>query len=306
MLTLNNVATQDTYVDALTLGPVPTCEKVIYVVANASVIAQVAAKSDDKTTQPWGAEILVTPQVAEFNRLQGIRFRSAIPGSPAQIVAQLIEPGDVVPVGGTPFTAVLAATGGITPGPTNLVIPVYLPGTFPPSAPADGDLAVFLPDPVNLPGVRWLLMYNASSSSPYKWEVLGGSQAMYSTIDTYENIPAADGTWKNLATDGPFVTAPRAGDYECRAGCVASSAGSIRNDMFAGIAQGNGSPLAPLIDAIISQSGYAPEIPLSTDVLHLGVALGTALKLRYLVAVGGSAGTQFGRRWISVTPRRIS
>ena len=186
------------------------------------------------------------------------------------------------------------------------VIPVYLPGTFPPAAPADGDLAVFLPDPINLPGVRWLFQYNASSTSPFKWESLGASTPMYATVDTYENIPAADGTWKNLATNGPFVTAPRNGDYQCVAGAVASSAGSIRNDMFLGIAAGDVAPSVPLVDVINNQTGYAPEVPLAVELSLLAVAAATQIKARYLVAAGGSAGTQFGRRWISVVPRRIS
>lgn len=122
MLTLNNVTTLNAYDRSTTLGPVPMAEKVLYLVANNPVFCQLAPHSPDKTEQPWGQEILITPQSAEFQRVQGARFRSAIPGLAAQVVAILIEPGDPLPVGGNPFTASLSASGIVNPtGPDSLV-----------------------------------------------------------------------------------------------------------------------------------------------------------------------------------------
>jgi hypothetical protein len=122
VLTLNNVATQDKYVEPLTLGPIPSAQKIVYLVANNAAIVQLAGHSDDKTIQPWGDELLLTPTTGEFQRIQGMRFRSAIAGAPAQIVAQLVEPGDPVPIGGTPFTAALSPSGTITPGNSSVQI----------------------------------------------------------------------------------------------------------------------------------------------------------------------------------------
>lgn len=118
MLTLNNISVGDKYTGAATLGPTPTCQKIIYLVANASVFAQVVPAAPSMTqgdfaTQP---EILLTPQAAEFQRCQGIRFRNAVGGQVARIIAQLIEPDDVIPVGGTPFTLSLSAAGGAVGG----------------------------------------------------------------------------------------------------------------------------------------------------------------------------------------------
>lgn len=110
---ISNLPTADGYTEALTLGPVPTTEKIVFLIANASVICQVAGSSKAGTIQPWSDEILLAPETAEFQRVQGIRFRSAVPGTPARIIAQLIEPDDPVPVGGQPFTSVLNASGGI-------------------------------------------------------------------------------------------------------------------------------------------------------------------------------------------------
>jgi hypothetical protein len=113
LLTLNNVATSDGYTDALTLGPVPTTEKIVYLVANAAAVVQVIPKG--ATIGAWSDEMLISPQAAEFTRVEAIRFRSAVPGAPARVIAQLIEPRDPVPVGGQPFTSNLSPTGNVTP-----------------------------------------------------------------------------------------------------------------------------------------------------------------------------------------------
>lgn len=116
MLTLPNVATQDKYVDACTLGPVPTTQQIVFVVANAAVYCQIARQLPNGTIGDWGDEILLTPQSNVVQRAGGIRFRSAVAGVSAQVIAQLIEPADPVPGAGTPFTAKLAASGSVTPG----------------------------------------------------------------------------------------------------------------------------------------------------------------------------------------------
>lgn len=116
MLTINNQPTQDKYVEALTLGPAASAQKVAYLIANNAVLVQLAGHSDAQTIQPWGDELLLTPTTGEFQRIQGMRFKSAVPGQPAQVVAQLVEPGDPVPIGGTPFTQNLSSTGTISGG----------------------------------------------------------------------------------------------------------------------------------------------------------------------------------------------
>jgi len=113
--TINNVPASDIYTEALTLGPTPTTEKIVYLVANNAAIVQFANASRDKTVQEWGPEILITPTTGEIQRVQGMRFRNAVAGSPTSIVAQLIQPDDVVPVGGTPFTSLLTPQGSISP-----------------------------------------------------------------------------------------------------------------------------------------------------------------------------------------------
>lgn len=122
MLAIANLPTQDWYVNALTLGPEPTARMIKYVVANKAVYMQVAVKSKSGTIQPWGDELLVTPETNIITDAQGVRFRSALPGVPAQVVAQLLEPGDPTIGSGTPFSATLSGSGGIQPGVSSVQV----------------------------------------------------------------------------------------------------------------------------------------------------------------------------------------
>lgn len=115
MLTIPNVATQDGFTERCTLGPVPSSEGVTFVVANAAALCQVAATDAAGVVQGWGPELLITPQSNTVQRCQGIRFRSAVPGVPAAIVATLFEPRDPILGGGTAFDSILSPSGGITP-----------------------------------------------------------------------------------------------------------------------------------------------------------------------------------------------
>lgn len=121
MQVVPNVATTDNYPAAgsgsgAELGPDPNALQLIYVVANAAVFAQFRPVRPDGTIAPYGPEVLVTPSTNTVTRVSGARFRSAVAGTPARVVAVLLEPDDPQFGGGTPFTGVLAASGGITPG----------------------------------------------------------------------------------------------------------------------------------------------------------------------------------------------
>lgn len=59
-------------------------------------------------------------------------------------------------------------------------------------------------------GIVWHLRYRSGSSSSYKWEFVGGGKSTQ-YISTNENTTSTSFT--NLATDGPKVTIPLAGDY---------------------------------------------------------------------------------------------
>lgn len=122
MLTIPNLATQDKYVDALTLGPVPTTRQIKYVVANKAVLMRVWPKLKSGTIPAQTDELLVTPETNVITDAIGVQFRSALPGVPAQVIAQLLEPGDPTFGSGTPFSATITSSGGIQPGVTSVQI----------------------------------------------------------------------------------------------------------------------------------------------------------------------------------------
>lgn len=114
-LNLNNVACGDGYSDAATLGPVPNTTALTFTVANNSAIAQVAGKGIPQ--EDWGPEVLIPPVTgAQVLNANGIRFRNAVAGNIARVVAELSQPFDPVILGGTPFTGILASTGGVNAG----------------------------------------------------------------------------------------------------------------------------------------------------------------------------------------------
>lgn len=86
-------------------------------------------------------------------------------------------------------------------------------GTSFPSSPNDQDEYAYVADATN--GVVWRFKYNAGSSSSYKWEFIGGPQ-LVSSVATGEST--SSGTYAALATVGPSVALPFAGDWDVAIG----------------------------------------------------------------------------------------
>jgi hypothetical protein len=82
-------------------------------------------------------------------------------------------------------------------------------GTTLPGSPSDGELAVLV-NSLTSPTYHWQFRYNASNTTAYKWEFIGGS-ALNSAA---ANISFANQT-SYVMTDSPAATvAPRAGVYD--------------------------------------------------------------------------------------------
>jgi hypothetical protein len=77
-------------------------------------------------------------------------------------------------------------------------------------SPTDGQECHYLADAAN--GVVWHLKYRAASSSAYKWEFVGGSALASRTSGNFA-VTSVNPTI-TVATDGPSVILPLAGDYE--------------------------------------------------------------------------------------------
>ena len=148
MLTINNAPTQDAYVPDLTLESMRAGGRLAYVVANASVLCQLRPLYDPSSAAAeFGPEFLLTPQSGVFDAVSGIRFRSAIAGAPAQIIAQLFERGDPIPVGGTPFLQLVTASGAVSGGSTGGLLNIQYftvagTDTYFPSSPSVASIVV--------------------------------------------------------------------------------------------------------------------------------------------------------------------
>lgn len=215
MLTIPNLPTQDKYVEALTLGPAPSARMIKYVVANKAVFMRVWPQSKSGTIPSQTDELLVTPETNVITDAMGVQFRSAIPGVPAQVVAQLLEPGDPTFGSGTPFSSTISSTGGISPGvsavqiqkngaligteptvdfvdiagarwavaddPANTRVTVSLAsitfGTLAAGPPAGAsDGDIWVAKNVGANGEWWAFMFDAAwVADGFKWKFVGGS-----------------------------------------------------------------------------------------------------------------------------------
>jgi hypothetical protein len=79
--------------------------------------------------------------------------------------------------------------------------------TTPPGTPVSGDEWILVPSTTN-PSYQWRLRYNSASTSPYKWEFVGGSPlaGRYNA----NQAAASPGVWGGL---NPIISIPRAGEY---------------------------------------------------------------------------------------------
>lgn len=78
-----------------------------------------------------------------------------------------------------------------------------------PGAPDDGEVCFFQDAGMATAGVVWQFRYRAAGGTS-KWEFVGGPP-LVSEVDAAENLSLA--TYSALATPGPSLTTPLAGDY---------------------------------------------------------------------------------------------
>jgi hypothetical protein len=95
-----------------------------------------------------------------------------------------------------------------------------------PSSPADGQEVYYQVDATN--GIVWHLRYRVASSSPYKWEVVGGPPVLIRAENLFS--VGVNGPWSTDTNCG--ITVPLAGDYICDyGGVLSSSVASVAAEM---------------------------------------------------------------------------
>jgi hypothetical protein len=150
-------------------------------------------------------------------------------------------------------------------------------------------------------GVAWHLRYREASASAHKWEFVGGP-ALYSEIVTTEIGEST--VFAELATAGPSLTVPVAGDYDITIGAYIFTASTgVEGKMSYKI----GAATASETDEIQQYAGGAtvsianPAGNLQRTRRKTGLAA-VELLAQYKATAGK---INFGQRWMSITPVRV-
>lgn len=178
-------------------------------------------------------------------------------------------------------------------GNSDLLPPVVtaLPTTGPGvgSALVDGQECYYVAD--STAGVVWHLKYDATST---KWRFVGGAP-LFKTVDTSEST--ASSTYAALATAGPAIAIPFAGDYIVEIGHGGVNAGS-QTIMSYDV----GATAAVDADFVISPGGGGNITHVSRSRTKT-LAAGITLTSKYRVTSGTGS---FRERWMKVTPVKVS
>lgn len=159
----------------------------------------------------------------------------------------------------------------------------------------DGQECYLLADATN--GVVWHLKYKTSTT---KWHYVGGPP-IFQEVATAEG-PSVAGGFANLATVGPSITVPAAGDYDLEIGFsgYAAGAGNALRMSYA-----IGATLASTNDQAlfetVSATAYTEQV---SRPRRKTLAAGAALVAKYMVTVN-TGGPTFQYRWMRLTPVRL-
>jgi hypothetical protein len=170
-------------------------------------------------------------------------------------------------------------------------VPPYV--TALPTPPFDGFEVFYAADATN--GVIWHLRYR-SGGGTYKWEYVGGPP-LSARVDTSETTTSA--SYAALATAGPSVTVPLAGDYIVRIHSNTFNSGVATNYHSYDLG-GSGAVDANSIEGAVPAASYSH--PGFAENRHNGLSASTAIVSKYKTTAG--TGT-WRYRWMAVTPVRV-
>lgn len=150
-------------------------------------------------------------------------------------------------------------------------------------------------------GIKWHLVYR-SAAPTYKWEFIGGSTWAAPEIAT--NQTTASTTYVDLATVGPTLNAPLAGEYDIEIGSTASTAAVSTNGAV--MSYSNGATAAADNPSAFLQatSAVANSGSISRRSRVTVAAAGDALTAKYRIS-GGAGTVGFQRRWLTIVPVRV-
>lgn len=179
-----------------------------------------------------------------------------------------------------------------------VTITVYAPEVITlPATPVDQQECIYVADTTN--GIKWHFRYRAASASSFKWEAVGASTPLYSEVATDEST--ASTTYVDLATVGPSVTLPLAGDYVISfGGQVYNTTASIGIYVSAKL----GAAAATDANGVTNVSPTASAIlPVWRSFRRTGFAASDVIKLQVRSVGAGTA--RFLNRSLEVQPLRV-
>ncbi len=162
-----------------------------------------------------------------------------------------------------------------------------------PGSPINGQEHILV-DSITAPTYSWHLRYNSTLA---KWEYIGGRPA-FSAVDTSEST--ASTTYVALATAGPSIVLPVAGDYDVQIGCCTRDA--VSNNVFGYMSYDVGATGASDSDSIFNGSPTTGSYITSSNHRRKTGIGAVTLTAKYKVI---TAAIYFQARWMSVTPVKL-
>ena len=147
-------------------------------------------------------------------------------------------------------------------------------------------------------GAVWHLRYRAAGGT-YKWEFVGGS-ASGQDISTAQTKAVA-GAFTDLATVGPLITVPLAGDYDVTYGAQVSGDNADRNTGFNLNKNGTQLEFAYAHASYSATDGATGST--ATAIGRYTLAASDVLKIQYYSAI--SIAPSFSYRRIRLVPIRV-
>lgn len=171
-----------------------------------------------------------------------------------------------------------------------------------PSSPFDGQEVYYVADATN--GVIWHLKYRAAAPGSYKWEFVGGAPLTHevATAETTSSTSFAD-----LATVGPTITVPLAGDYLFTGAAKVEVSSASNNSYLAALKIGAGAIADDdaFVDFTNDNGLTAPRGSMQARTIRRnGIAAATVCKMQFRTTNGAAVPT-FRRRSLAVTPIRV-
>lgn len=191
--------------------------------------------------------------------------------------------------------SVKAYVDGLIAGSGGISLVTSLPGS-----PSTGDQVMFT-DSLTVPTYRWHLIYNASDSGSYNWQYIGGTP-MVAEVATEQSTSSS--TYTDLATTGPSITVPLAGDYDVEIGARLTHNGTNNGAWMSYAIGGAGAVDADGI-AAYSPLALGAYASLARTKRQTGLSASTALVAKYKEQNASASSAFAGYRFMRVTPVRV-